>query len=363
MINLISFEKNNTCLLNNSHNILQFATMSFDVSYQEIYSALLNGLTLVLINDEDRKDIFKLSKHIDNYSIDTLFIPPAYLKLLADNEDAVTLIIKNIKNIITAGEKLIITSGIRKLLCNNITIYNHYGPAETHVATTYTISNPNSDVEPPIGNPISNSRIYILDSTKNLLPNNTIGQIAISGDCVGNGYLNNPLLNSQKFVKDPFFSNEVMYLTGDLGYINENNTVTFLGRDDFQVKVNGFRIELEEIESALHSYPEITNCIVIANKNYSHTFIVAYYLSKKIIDENVLKNYLKSKLPEYMMPHYLIRLEQFPYNLNGKIDRKKLPEPEIQIKNKEIVLPRNKIDEKLINILKEILHKFLLKMF
>ena len=129
-----------------------------------------------------------------------------------------------------------------------------------------------------------------------------------------------------------------------------------MGRDDFQVKVNGFRIELEEIESALHSYPEITNCIVIANKNYSHTFIVAYYLSKKIIDENVLKNYLKSKLPEYMMPHYLIRLEQFPYNLNGKIDRKKLPEPEIQIKNKEIVLPRNKIDEKLINILKEILH-------
>ena len=220
MINLISFEKNNTCLLNNSHNILQFATMSFDVSYQEIYSALLNGLTLVLINDEDRKDIFKLSKHIDNYSIDTLFIPPAYLKLLADNEDASSLLIKNVKNIITAGEKLIITSGIRKLLCNNITIYNHYGPAETHVATTYTISNPNSDVEPPIGNPISNSRIYILDSTKNLLPNNTIGQIAISGDCVGNGYLNNTLLNSQKFVKDPFFSNKVMYLTGDLGYIN-----------------------------------------------------------------------------------------------------------------------------------------------
>lgn len=355
MINLIMFEKNTSHLLDESHNILQFATMSFDVSYQEIYSALLTGLTLVLISDEDRKDIFKLSKYIDNYSIDTLFIPPAYLKLLADNEESTTLLIKNIKNIITAGEKLVITSGIRKLLDNNIKLHNHYGPAETHVATTYTLKRPlNCDIEPPIGKPISNTHIYIIDNNGNLLPYKTIGQIAISGDCVGNGYINNPSLNAKKFIKDSFF-NEPMYLTGDLGYIDDNGILYFLGRNDFQVKVNGFRIELEEIESALHSYSDVTNCIVIANKNYSHTFIIAYYLSKDIIDESILKNYLRSKLPEYMMPHYLIRLEHFPYNLNGKIDRKKLPMPNIEVKDKEIVLPRNDTDKILINLLKDMI--------
>lgn len=355
MINLITFEKNKTSLLQNAHNILQFATMSFDVSYQEIYSALLNGLTLVLINDDIRKNVNTLSEYIDTYSIDTLFIPPAYLKLLADNHLSINLLIKNVKNIVTAGEKLVITNGIKKLLSNNIKIHNHYGPAETHVATAYVIESTTSDLEPPIGKPISNSRIYILDNNNRLLPNNIIGQIAISGDCVGNGYINNPTYTKERFIEDPFFNDVSMYLTGDLGYIDEDGLIHFLGRNDFQVKVNGFRIELEEIETALHSYPNITNCIVITQKDLNHTFIIAYYLSKEDIDESILRTYLRDKLPHYMMPHYLIKLDTMPYNINGKIDRKQLPKPNIEIRNKEIILPRNETDKILIALLNDLL--------
>ena len=318
MINLVTFEKNKTDLLDNAHRILQFATMSFDVSYQEIYSALLNGLALVLIKDDIRKNIQTLSEYIHKHSIDTLFIPPAYLKLLADNDKAMELLINNIKNIITAGEKLVLTNGIRALVSNNIKIHNHYGPAETHVATTFVVESSISDTEPPIGKPISNSRVYILDARNNLLPNNIVGQLAISGDCVGNGYINNPTYNKEKFINDPFFKDSYMYLTGDLGYIDDNGQIHFLGRNDFQVKVNGFRIELEEIETALHSYTNITNCIVITHKDLAHTYIVAYYLSKNDIDESALRNYLRAKLPQYMMPHYLVRLEQMPYNINRK---------------------------------------------
>ncbi len=356
MINLITFEKNKTHLLDNAHKILQFATMSFDVSYQEIYSALLNGLTLVLIDDDVRKNINTLSQYIDKNSIDTLFIPPAYLKLLADDKNAAKLLISNVKNIITAGEKLVITNGIKKMLDNNIKIHNHYGPAETHVATTYSVDVSDLSTEPPIGKPISNSHIYILDNTGNLLPNNTIGQIAISGDCVGNGYINNPTLNKEKFIKDTFLKDNPMYLTGDLGYINNDGLIYFLGRNDFQVKINGFRIELEEIETALHSYPDITNCIVIVKKDISHTFVIAYYLSKNNIPELTLRNYLKTKLPEYMIPHYLVRLENFPYTLNGKIDRKQLPMPNIEFKPKNIIQARNTTDKTLVDLLKEILH-------
>lgn len=356
MINLISFEKNGTTLLQDAHKVLQFATMSFDVSYQEIFSALLNGLTLVLIEDDVRKNISSLSEYIDSHSVDTLFIPPAYLKLLADDNKSIESIIKNIKNIITAGEKLVITSGIKKLLNSGIKLHNHYGPAETHVATTYTLNSSIETLEPPIGKPISNSHVYILDADNNLLPVNTVGQIAISGDCVGNGYINNSKLTQKKFITDKFTNSGKMYLTGDLGYMDTSGLIYFLGRNDFQVKVNGFRIELEEIETALHSHPDITNCIVLSQKNNLHTFLIAYYISNQNISETELRKYLKNKLPEYMMPHYLIKLDQLPYNLNGKIDRKNLPLPNFEIINKNIIPPRNDIDQILISVLSKILN-------
>lgn len=192
MLNLVFDEIYNTSLLNDITNIriLQFATMSFDVSYQEIFTSFLSGGTLVLVDDITRKNIDKLTNYIKEKNISVLFVPPAYLRILTEKENNIKDLSNSLKSVITAGESLVITEGIRRLLHNNIRLFNHYGPAETHVATTFLVTKNYTDLNVPIGSPISNSRIYILGSNNKLCPKNVIGQIAIAGDCVGNGYLN-----------------------------------------------------------------------------------------------------------------------------------------------------------------------------
>lgn len=327
MMNLIFFEKFSTELFDPQtiHRILQFATMSFDVSYQEIFSTLVTGSTLVLIEDERRKNINKLSDYILSKSIDTLFIPPAYLRLLTEDTSSIDKFSVCLKNIITAGEALLITTGINKLLSNGIKIHNHYGPAETHVVTTYTLSSSTDAINVPIGYPISNAHIYIVNSNLQLLPINAIGQIAISGDCVGNGYLNRTDLNAERFIKNPFNSNEKLYLTGDLGYCDKNGCIYYVGRADFQVKINGFRIELDEINQVLLKYPTIESAISVIQNDNTKKHIICYYSSKDDIAENDLLKFLRLSLPNYMMPAKLVHLEAFPLNHNGKIDKNMLP--------------------------------------
>ena len=318
------FEKEHTDILNSTNNkILQFATMSFDVSYQEIYSALLFGNTLVLIDDSVRKDMNKLSDYIIDKRINTLFIPPAYLKLLVEDSKIVHKLSTSIKNIITAGEALVITNGMKALLNNGIKIHNHYGPAETHVATTFTIDKNNVSLTPPIGKPIANTNIHILDSDHNLCPIGVIGEIAISGDCVGNGYINNANLTEEKFLINKY-NNKKMYLTGDLGYYDYNGIVNYVGRSDFQVKINGFRIELGEIDQCLNNMDEIGSAISIIHDENEKKYIITYYTTKEPIDEKVILKHLKSSLPFYMLPKKIVKLDKFPINVNGKIDRKQI---------------------------------------
>ena len=327
MMNLIFFEKISTELFDpqSIHRVLQFATMSFDVSYQEIFSTLVTGSTLVLIEDERRKNINKLSNYILSKNIDTLFIPPAYLRLLTEDNSSIDKFSSCLKNIITAGEALLITTGINKLLSNGIKIHNHYGPAETHVVTTYTLSSSTDALNVPIGYPISNAHIYIVNSNLQLLPFNVVGQIAISGNCVGNGYLNRTDLNDDKFINNPFESNEKLYLTGDLGYCDKNGCIYYVGRADFQVKINGFRIELDEINQVLLKYPSIEAATSIIQEDNTKKHIICYYTSQNNIAEDDLLNFLRLSLPNYMIPTKLVQLETFPLNHNGKIDKNMLP--------------------------------------
>lgn len=326
MINLINFEIKNTNILANEHSkVLQFATMSFDVSYQEIFSALLSGKTLVLIDDKTRKNITNLSHYIFDKNIDTLFIPPAYLKLLVENEAAVTLLSQKLKNIITAGEPLVITDGLKKLILAGINVHNHYGPAETHVATTYIITKDNIEVHPPIGKPISNAHIYILDKNNKLCPIGVAGQIAISGDCVGNGYFCNISLTQEKFIHNPFFLNEKMYLTGDIGYFDYGGNIHYIGRTDFQVKINGFRIELGEVDQVLLKNVDISSAISVIQEYNNKKYIISYFTSKNTVDTEKLNVYIKQYLPFYMLPKRLVQLTELPLTANGKINRRALP--------------------------------------
>lgn len=353
MLNLIYHEKEKTKIITKSNRILQFATMSFDVSYQEIFTALLSTSTLILVQEEIRKDSKKLTNYIEEKKIDTLFIPPAYLRLLTEEEQNVEKFKKNIKNIITAGEQLIITEGIKKLILAGIKIHNHYGPAETHVVTTYIVDENNIQEKPPIGTAISNTQIYILDKYNQSLPQYTIGQIAISGDQVGNGYIENPKLTNEKFITDPYTS-EKMYLTGDLGYIDEKGQINYIGRQDFQVKINGFRIELEEIDKVFMNIKSIQNAISIIIEENNKKHIITYYTLKGEKSEKSIYEEIKKKLPNYMIPSRIIKLDKIPLTLNGKIDKKALPKVNLLDTELELIEPKTQEEKRLAKIWSEI---------
>lgn len=354
MANLIYFEKNTYSFLEQGNKILQFATMSFDVSYQEIFSAFLSGCTLVLIDESKRKNMDLMTEYIVEHNITTLFIPPAYLRLLAENDNNICLLSKTLKYIITAGEALLITEGIRKLMKNNIELHNHYGPAETHVATTYLVPKDISSSVAPIGKPISNTHVYILDSNNNLCPVNVHGQIAISGDCVGNGYINNDKLTSEKFIPDLFEPAKKMYLTGDIGFIDRNNIINFIGRNDNQVKINGFRIEPDEITKNILQYNGITSSCTIIKEYHSKKYIISYYTANIQVTPEDLREFLSRRLAKYLMPYKLVKLDKLPININGKVDKKALPE--IQFDDDiDFCAPKTHTEEKLLKLWLDVL--------
>ncbi len=355
MLNLIYFEKEKTNLLTGKNRILQFATMSFDVSYQEIYSAFLSGSTLVLVDESVRKDSYKLTNYLLEKQIDTLFIPPAYLRLLTEEDTNVAKFKTYIKNIITAGEQLVITKGIQSLISSGIKIHNHYGPAETHVATTYIVNQKNTEIKPPIGSPISNTNVYILDKYNKICPCYTVGQIAISGDCVGNGYFQNADLTHERFLTD-FYSNKKMYLTGDLGYLDNKYCVHYLGRQDFQVKINGFRIELEEIDKVFMDIKNVQNAVSVIVEENHKKHIVTYYTLLDDVSESTLYERLKDKLPTYMMPSRIMKLEKFPLTINGKVDKKALPKVNLLENSLEFIEPKTPLEIQFSTLWKEMFH-------
>lgn len=299
----------------------------------------------MLISDSDRKNMDFLTNYINKKTINVLFIPPAYLRILVENDDNINKLLKSIKTIITAGEALIITEGIRKLLYNNIKLYNHYGPAETHVATSFLVDKNCINTAVPIGFPISNCGIFILDYTNNICPKYTLGQIAICGDCVGEGYLNNKLLTNQKFIN---LFNENVYLTGDLGYIDDDNCIHFIGRSDFQIKINGFRIEPDEITNVLSKLPGINSALTIIDENLGKKHIISFYSSEsETNDEASIFKSLRNTLPNYMIPTKIIKLDKLPLTINGKIDRKLLPKIEYSDISKEHIYPKTETEKKL----------------
>lgn len=358
MINLLFSQKRFDMQFENQ-KVLQFATLSFDVSYQEIFSALTFGGHLVIVNNETKKDAVKLSKYININQIDILFIPPVYLRAICESEENIKNI-KNLKAIVVAGEQCIINKNIRNLLKGtNITLYNHYGPAETHVVTIaqyrYKDINKKNVTTISIGKPINNTNVLILDDKNRLLPIGVYGEINIIGDSVGSGYYGNKQLTDNVFSDAMLFGNKTSkYKTGDIGKYEFDSNIYYNGRKDFQIKVNGFRIEIEEIERVTNALKYVNNVAVIitTDKKFRNKINVVIEFNKKTSIEKLKKD-ISAKLPKYMMPHFYYEIKKMPINFNGKIDRKvidlsKLKNINVDKKHKEIYDLQTKIIKKTI---------------
>lgn len=335
--------------------IVSVTTVSFDIFIFETLISLQKGLKLVVANEEEQTIPRLLNVLIEKNSVEIIQTTPSRMQLLVNNiEDIPTL--SKLKFITLAGEQLP-TSLVTELKeIGNPIIYNGYGPSETTVFSTLTDVTRHKQIT--IGHPLDNTQIYILNSDLNICPIEVPGEIYISGDGVGHGYLNNQDLTNKNYIKNIFSNeNQVLYKTGDLGYYRNNGEIMCLGRCDNQVKIRGLRIELEEIENEILNFENIDNCVVVKKiSQEGHEFLCAYFTSSSKINVNNVRGLLQSKLPKYMVPQYFVELDEIPYTPNGKIDRKKLPMPNIETKNKEIILPRNDTDKILIDLLKDMIN-------
>jgi len=485
LLNLIVWHLQNEAFSNRART-LQFAPVSFDVSFQEIFSTWCSGGTLVLISEKLRRDTAALLHFLRENSIERLFLPFFALQQLCEAADASELFPTSLCEVVTAGEQLQITSPVVRFFSTlkSCTLHNHYGPTESHVVTAFTL--PDS-VEswpalPPIGWPIANTQIYILDRSLQPVPIGVPGELHIGGDCLARGYLNRPDLTEEKFIPNPFSDEPEacpelvegacpepsrrasLYKTGDLARYLPDGTIEFLGRFDTQVKIRGFRIEPGEIETLLSSHLIVREAVVVAQEDgRGHKRLVAYIVPEFIpgrvpyqgdclveLDQNRVKlrtedisfdgvslvgipaafgegkhvrlrllltggsedcwlqgkitwrqgnragiqfklspaeqdpvyqnieylferrgflaplrrtasanlrNYLKQRLPDYMVPSSLVFLDTLPLTPSGKVDRRALPapgriRPELEA---DFVAPRSSVEKVLADIWSDLL--------
>jgi acyl carrier protein len=297
------------------------ASISFDIFFVESIMSLIKGLTVVLMSENQKYNPKYFMEFIEKNNIDILQMTPSMLQFLV-NYDENLISLKNVKEILIGGEQFPLN--LLKILQKNTIakIYNLYGPTETTIWAT--VSDLTKKCEIDIGKPLKNIFITIANENCEEIPVGEIGEICISGVALAEGYLGADKLTNEKFLTKKN-KNIYFYRTGDLGRYNKDGYLEYLGRIDNQIKIRGYRIEPEEIEANINKFDDIFQSIVIARTiNGNDKIIEAYYVSNKEIDNNMLAEYLKKNIPEYMIPNKYIRVESFSYTQNGKIDRKYL---------------------------------------
>lgn len=340
--------------LNSEDTVVSITTISFDIFGLEFWLSILLGIKLVIANEQEQIDGNLLNKLCSSNKVNTIQTTPSKLKLLMQNSSNLNYII-NMKNVLLGGENLTkdIVNNVKEITKANI--FNVYGPTETTIwSTTSNITNKNYIT---VGKPISNTLVKIVDNKNRIMPLNTSGQLLIGGDSVSKGYLNNKQLTNDKFKYNEEYQTYI-YQTGDLAKIDYNLEIIIEGRQDFQVKLHGQRIELEEIEEKIKECDGNINNVIVMVKNDK---LICYYtlLNKKIkTDLSRLSKCLLDKLPLYMVPNKYIYLDNMIYTPNGKIDRKSLIKLDIDInesdKQVEIIMPLTNIEKTIFEVWKSI---------
>lgn len=328
----------------NSPRALQFTPISFDVSFQEIFSTLHAGGTLVLIQEDLRLDPIALLESLEENRIQRLFLPFVALQFLAEAAVALNRTPKKLVEVFTAGEALKTTPALRSFFKSlpDSTLHNHYGPSETHVITAFQLpKDPDTWAPlPSIGQAIDGSFVDLLNS-ETLLPvsGSEEGELFLGGKSLAEGYIHRPDLTAERFIQDPHNPSRRLYRTGDMGRRDAEGNIDFLGRRDGQIKIRGHRIELGEVEAQLGEFPGIGQLIVDGRTENEQVYLVAYYLDD--LDLKALKDHAAARMPEAMRPTYYVKLSDFPRTPSGKIDRKALPSPFTQKKSNISSAPTN----------------------
>ena len=346
--------------------VLQFASLSFDVSLEEILPTLIVGARLVVMGTNTWHPA-EFHRKIAELGLTVLNLPTAYWQELAREWADVPELVPNIQPrlFVVGGEAMLpdVLNLWQRTPVNRIRLLNAYGPTETTITATLFEVDPRTVQNTiyqhvPIGRPLANRTIYILDHHRNPVPIGARGHLHIGGAGLARGYLNRPELTAEKFIPDPFNAEPGarLYQTGDLARYRPDGNIEFLGRADDQVKIRGFRIELGEIEAVLSQHPAVREAAVLAREDApGEKRLVAYVVTDSTTDE--LRGFLTSRLPEYMLPANFVLLDLLPLMANGKVDRRALPAPDRSRPEleKTFVGPRDDLELQLAHIWEEIL--------
>ncbi|MEU5343191.1 amino acid adenylation domain-containing protein, partial [Streptomyces sp. NPDC020766] len=323
--------------------VAQFTAISFDVSAQEVLSALLDGKTLVVPDEEIRRDPEEFVAWLREQKATELYAPNLMVDALGEAVAEHGTELPSLRHVSQAGEALVLSDRVRDLCgAGGTALHNHYGPTETHVVTAHTLPADRAEWPggtAPIGRPVWNTRVYVLDPALRPMPVGVAGELYVSGAQLARGYHARPGLTAQRFVASPFTPGERMYRTGDLARWNAEGQLEYLGRTDDQVKVRGFRIELGEVEAALSAHPSVARAAVMVREDRPGDKRLVGYLvpdgghaigdgDTAGVDLAALRAHLGAMLPEYMVPSAWVVLESLPLTANGKLDRRQLSAPD-----------------------------------
>lgn len=334
-----------TFALNDKDTVLQFANVSFDQAVGDIFPALCNGAALCIVPKHLTYDMEQLQKYIDRNNVTTASLTPKLIDGLC--VDA----LPTLRLLESGGEAGRLET--LKEWAKKVEVLNTYGPTESTVnATSFRVNTDSTSIT--IGRPIANTKVYLLNEME-LCGIGIPGELCIAGDGLARGYLNQPELTDKKFIQNPFGEGK-LYRTGDLARWQPDGNIEYLGRIDEQVKVRGYRIELGEIESVLRKQSNITDAVVVVKEVGNDEILCAYLIAEKdqelIIPE--IKEAIREEVTEYMIPTFMIQIDEFPLTINGKLDKARLPEPDM-LESSKYVPPSNKTEQAIVDVFEEIL--------
>ncbi|XLS29490.1 non-ribosomal peptide synthase/polyketide synthase [Flavobacteriaceae bacterium M23B6Z8] len=332
---------------NKSSKVLQLTNLVVDIAFQEIFSTLINGATLVIPEEEIILDRESIRNLIDRHEINFIQTVPDTLRTFFSEGDR----LESLQYILCGGDKL--ENSLKDLIVSKgYPLYNIYGQTETTIDALVSKCEIGKTGFDQV---VANYEVYILNDAGQIQPSGVTGELCIAGIGVSEGYLD-PAQESSKFVTNPFGQGK-MYRTGDLGTWHEDGRIEFKGRIDDQVKIRGYRIELSEVETVIHQFEEVEDAVVRALEDVSgNKRLVGYVVSKGEFDRYRVENYIKGQLPQYMIPQFWVPMDSFPVSVTGKVDKKSLPEPDLTLRSESTYkAPETSLQKELAEIWEQLL--------